>query len=931
MNKTPFFTALSLSIVLLASFYFVKTKENSRKKNVFSEVREYKGFAAWELKTMMDPATGEIPIHIREKELAFASTLPSDAFFYTNAKMASSALSWNKRGPINVGGRTRAFAVDASNENVLLAGSASGGMWRSADAGQTWNRTSTLQQHLSVTCLAQDKRINHTNVWYYGSGEAFGASASYPTGYYLGNGVYKSTDGGLTWNVLPATNSGSLVSFDNSFDLVWNVATNKADTVNDVVYSANYAGIYKSLNGGTSWTLAKGTSISASQTSYFTDVAVSNTGIVYATLSSDGSQKGIWRSTDGITFTNITPSNFPNSYNRIVMGIAPSDENQVYFLANTPNFGQPDTNYLGDVEWNSLWKYKYTSGNGTGSGGTWTDLSANLPTTGGPFDKYSAQGSYNMVVRVKPNDTNTVFIGGTNLYRSTNGFKDATHTTFIGGYEEGATLPIVNIYSNHHPDQHVLEFLPSNSNVLYSAHDGGISKTLDNTASTVTWSSLNNGYLTSMFYTIAVDHAVAGNPIIIAGAQDNGSWYTNTTNYNTPWITPRGGDGSYCAIADNQSAFYFSIQNGKMMKSTLDANGNITGFARIDPIGGKNYEFINPYTLDPNNNNTMYLAGGKYLWRNDNLAGIPLVGNWDSISTNWFQFQDSVPTANATITAVAVAKTPANRVYYGTSARRVYRVDNANSTTPIVTDITGAAIAASFPNAYVSSIAIDPYDGNKVMVTFSNYNVYSIFYSTDAGSTWTKVAGNLEQNNGGGGNGPSVKWAEILNVQGKRAYFVGTSTGLYATDTLMGLSTIWIQQGANIIGNAVCHMIDSREADGLVVVATHSHGIYSTNITNTNQLVGIDNNALTKNTFEFNIYPNPIKEHATIIFNLNKPEKVLIKIIDPLGKVIEVVTDRIYQEGKHEINYFRNSKINGIYYFSLQAGSSIQTRKIIID
>jgi hypothetical protein len=635
--------------------------------------------AIWERKRLADPATGRIPDNIRQKELAFAATLPSDASL-------SRTINFTNRGPWNVGGRTRAFGIDVSNENRILAGSASGGMWLSTDGGGTWNMTNTQSQLKNATCLVQDKRPGHTNVWYYGSGEAYGASASGGAAYYLGDGMFKSTDGGLTWAPITSTAGGAPNAFSTNWQLFWNVANDVSahDTISEI-YAATYGAIYRSVNGGTSWTTAR------SGGSYFTDVAVTTTGVVYATLSDDGTQKGIWRSTDGVTFTNITPAGFPTAYNRIVIGINPSNENEVYFLANTPNFGKVTVDWQGNSEWNSFYKYTYVTADGAGANGTWDTLSQNLPGTGGMFDKWQVQGSYDMIVRVHPTQQNIVYIGGTNLYRSTTGFTDSLNTTFIGGYEQFSALPVINSYPNHHPDQHWIEFLPSNPNVMFSANDGGIFKTTNDTATSITWQSLNNGYLTSMFYTVAIDHATSGNNIIVAGAQDNGSWYTNSANPTAPWVTPRGGDGSYCAIADNQSMYYFSIQNGKMMKATLDANGNKTAFARIDPIGLEKPQFINPYTLDPNNNNIMYLAGGKYLWRNSDLSGIPLANTWDSVSTNWVRFNDSVPTANAEITAVTACKVPANRVYYGTDKKRIYKVDNANVGSPTPVDISGSA------------------------------------------------------------------------------------------------------------------------------------------------------------------------------------------------------------------------------------------------
>ena len=883
----------------------------------------------YELMLLADPATGKIPANIRERELAFAATLPSDATLRASSRTTD--LGWQPRGPWNVGGRTRAFAIDISNENNLVAGSTSGGMWRSTDQGKTWVQTTPANEYRSVTCVAQDTRPGHTNVWYYGTGEATGTSASGTGSFYLGNGIYKSTDSGATWKLLPATTSKSISTLDIFGDIAWNIVTDPSDMAHDVVYLATYGAIYKSTDGGATWNSILG----GFGTSYYTDVAITKTGIVYATLSSDGGTRGVWRADDGATFTNITPDSFPATYNRVKIGISPSDENQVYFLGNTPGYGLPDTNYVGDVEWNSLWKYHYLAGNGKDTGGIWQNFSSNLPSSGGPFDKFTSQGSYDLVVKVKPNDTNTIFIGGTNLYRSTSGFADNAHTTFIGGYQEFATLPVVNLYLNHHPDQHELAFIPSNPNKMISTNDGGIYFTNDNTVRKVLWTSLNNGYMSTMFYTCAIDHA-GTDDIVIGGAQDNGSWFTNSDNLMKPWVTPRGGDGSFCAIADNQKAYYFSIQNGRIMRARLDGSGNVDSFARIDPRGARGYLFINPFVIDPNNNNLMYMAGGKFLWRNNDLSGIPYAANWDSITTNWVRFPDSV-SAGGTITAVTACKTPANRVYVGTNSHRVLRLDSADKGTPKFKNITSATPFVIFPSsggnnaANVNCIAVDPTNGDHIMAVFSNYGVYSLFYSADGGTTWAKAAGNLEANKStGAGDGPSCRWASIIPVQGGTVYLVGTSVGLFATTQLQDTNTVWVQQGANTIGASVVDMIDYRSTDGLVVVATHSSGIFSTHINSIADITGIKDVAMSKPDFDFTTYPNPFSRQATIQFNLKDPCSVNLQVYDQSGRSVRVIVNEYASAGRHKYSFMANTLPSGIYYCTLRAGEFTETKRMVL-
>jgi hypothetical protein len=872
----------------------------------------------WEQKRLSAP-DGKIPDQIRSKELAFAASLPNDG----NASAFRSASSgWISRGPWNVGGRTRAFGVDILNENNLIAGSTSGALWRSADGGSSWNSVTPLASYHGVTCLAQDERSGHESTWYAGTGEGYGASASGGGAYYLGSGLLKSTDNGLSWNRIASTAAGNASSFTSDWQVVWNIACDNHNKTQDVVYAADIFGVYKNVNNASTWTAIK-------TGSYFTDVAVNDSGIVYITMdSTGGGNKGIWRSSNGSFFANILPAGFPTSYNRIVMGFNKQNQNEIYFFANTPHFGKKTVNYLGDPEWNSLWKYTYVSGDGSGAGGLWQDLSQNLPAGGGQFDKMNVQGSYDMIIRVKPDDSSVVFIGGTNLYRSSSAFQDSAHTAFIGGYQQYSHLPTIASYANHHPDQHVLAFSPGKPQVMFSCNDGGVFKTTSDTAATVVWTPLNNGYLTSMFYTVALDHAASGNQILIGGAQDNGSWYTNTLNGVSPWAKPGGGDGSYCAVADNQSAYYLSIQNGKTIRALLDGSGNVTSFKRIDPIGGKGYQFVNPFALDPNNNNIMYMAAGKYMWRNNNLGGIPMNNTWDSISTNWIRFQDSVPMTKATITALAVSKTPANRLYFGTDNRKVYRLDNANAATPgTPVDITSSLFPTG-GNPYVTCIAVDPNNADHLMVIYSNYQLYSIFYSSDGGTTFAKAGGNLEANSAGSGNGPSIRWGSIMPVSDGYVYLMATSTGLYATDTLNGLNTVWVQQATNTIGSTVCDMIDYRQSDGLVAIATHSSGIFSANITSRHDVAGIAH--FEKAGLELNTWPNPFTEQCTIAYSLAKAGSVTLTLFDERGRALKMISQGNMPAGKHQETLNRYGLPAGVYYIGLRTSGVSETRKLIL-
>ena len=880
-----FLIAAVLTLGLCSGFLLLHSSANLQlnlaKLSAPSESEGPREVREMELAMLADPATGQIPAGIGFKESLFARNLIALA----KGQQTNSTDPWHERGPWNVGGRTRAFAIDATNENILFAGGVSGGLWRSTDAGNSWTRVTDRMSKPDVVAIAQDLRPGHTNTWYYLSGEAYGTSASGGGSFYLGDGMFKSTDGGLTWNPIASTSTGTQNVFSTNWQVTWNLATDPSNLSQDELYAATYDGIYRSIDGGSTWTnpLHGGAA-----SSYFTDVAVTDSGVVYATLSSDGAGRGVYRSTDGINWTNILPANFPYQYDLIKIGINPSNQNEVYFLCGgTDTMGLLTVNAWGDKEWNSLYRYNYVSGNGSGAGGTWTDLTMNLPHNIGIFDDFHAQGSYNLVVRVKPDDPNTVFVGATNIYRSTDGFTTPNNVTQVGGYGIHTQLVGFTLYPNHHPDQHEILFSPSNPNIMYSACDGGVYRTDSCMATSVSWNKLNRGYLTTQFYTACALHDYTSD-ILFGGLQDNGIFLTDNTNLQSNWSMPFNGDGSYLATSADDQTYYLSIQQGKIIKAKLNAAHAISQFARIDPIYASrdDYEFINPFVLDPNDDNVMYLPAGHKLFRNDNLSAIPFAGNIDSIATNWVQFPDTIQNNGTTavrISAVACSNAnPMHRVYYGTSAKKIYRIDNANTGTPTRVDITGNTM----PNGYVNCIAVDPDNGDHVVVVFSNYNIYSIFYSTNAGATWTRVAGNLEKNLSGTGDAPSIRWIAMMHYQGHLKYFAGTSVGLYSADSLTihdnaHAGTQWTQEGVNEIGQTIVPYIYVRDVDQYLAVATHGSGMYTCHY---GWNVGVDK--IDAVASDIQLSPNPSSDFVKINANLKANASVTLTVFNLKGQAL---------------------------------------------
>jgi hypothetical protein len=914
---------LYASFICLAAGLF-STLQIKPQKEHFSigEATEFDKLEQLHQKMMLeDLATGQIPNRIRQQELQYYANYIAP--FQAKETRGS---GWTSVGPWTVGGRTRAVAMDITNENIIIAGSVSGGIYRSTNAGQSWQNVSNLAGYQGVTSLAQDKRAGKQNIWYASTGEGAGNSAGSYGAYFFGDGIFKSIDSGKSWQPITSTSSGLPNLFSTSFQINWRIVTHPS-VDSDVVLSANYGSIMRSADGGNTWKECLGSF--SGNSAYYTDICVTSSGILYAALSSDGVGAGFWRSENkGISWTNITPANF-TSIDRTVMGINPNNENQVYFFSYLPDstntYGTKTSNYRGDAEYISLMKYTYLTGDGAGVNGNWQNLSANLPNNAnvstGSFDKLNCQGGYDMFVKVQPT-TGSIFIGGTNIFRSTDSFTTPNNFTQIGGYKQGTSLPHFEIWPTHHPDNHDLLFFPSDYKKILSASDGGIRITLNgNSASQVQWINSNAGYVTSQLYSVTLD-PTANSKYLLAGFQDNGNFITsNYLNPSQQWVLPFNGDGAHNYIAPNREFYVMSIQEGKVAKFNLDNAGQATGFSRIDPIGPTkdDYTFINPLKGDPNNKDILYLPAGKKLYRQTQLSTLPLNGNWDSISTGWQLLTDTIIAPNystslaAQITCIAVSKNPANTVYIGTSVNDVYRINNAHTGNPSF-----VRINKSFMSGYVSDISIDPDNDKKVMVCYSNYGINSVYYSQSAGDTFKFIRGNLRTPTANySGVAPSYRAVCIAKLpNGKRRYFVGTSVGLYSTDslrpgtTVSKDSTVWAQEGATSIGTNVVTFLDYRQEDGVLAVATHGAGAFYARLFFPTAIA--PSPVLPANAC-LQVYPNPASTNVSIELQMPSSQTITVSMMDMNGKVLINKINTVAMAGKHTFVQDVSSLANGTY------------------
>lgn len=773
----------------------------------------------FEIGQLVDPSTGEIPRNIKQKELVYAKKhllpLQKESNRYgvnpnslNNESGAKSlaAETFVNMGPFNVGGRTRAIEIDVNDEDILLAGGVSGGVWKSIDQGQSWTRTSGLQDHPSVTSIVQDQRTGKTSEWYYSTGEFSGNSASDRGAFYYGNGIYKSTDNGDSWQLItstaqPGTSGTDVIRTTQRFTIIDELTIDYSEANGTEIYASGLSEIIRSTDGFQTFEVVLGADNGGNN---FTDVAITSTGKVFAVIANSSfngsnAEDGIFMSDDGITWTSIEPTtNFPSSFSRMEIAIDPNNENRVYFVGSDRLFLFDDAT------------------------DTWTDLSTNLGTSTEDLGTgHNIQGGYDLYAAVHPGNSDVVFIGGVNLLRSSDGFQSAGGRKQIGGYNNDNNPNSFPRYPNHHPDNHDYAFLPSNPDVMFSGSDGGVHVTQNNQANVTTtnpvaWQSLNNGYTTTQFYHASIHLYDLADNQLIGGMQDNGSWGKFNASPQENWTEISSGDGSYSAITYN--SLYTSSQRGNIRRfvlnnDTYEFEGNITPSST-----DSDFLFINPYIVNPVNQDQMFVGALGRVFFTNNVRNTPGEGEWEEITSSAMN--------NQNVSALAMSVQGEGRLYFGTRNGKLFKVEDTrnleNNTAPVA--ITTAALPSG---GNVSGLAVDPSDADKVIATYSNYGVISVWYTENGGATWNSISGNLEENSNGSGAGPSIRSVAIMpDGNGGNYYFVGTSVGLYMTQTLDGDNTVWAQQAAQSIGNVVVTSLMVRPIDGKVMAATHGNGVF---------------------------------------------------------------------------------------------------------
>ena len=703
-------------------------------------------------------------------------------FFATNieAQITSATfgmLQARQIGPATMGGRITAIDGVNNEPRTLYIGTAGGGVWKTTNAGVSF--TSVFDKYCqSIGALAIDQQ--NTKTVYVGTGES-----NMRNTVSVGEGLYKTTDGGDNWKKIGGLDStehiSKIIVDPKNSDLVYVAAPGPLWS------DSKDRGLYKSTDGGKTFDKI----LYINEKTGVADIAVdpSNPDIVYATtwefrrlpyaFNSGGKGSGIYKSIDGgKTWKELTSGLPPKPFGRTAITLAPSAPNNLIAIVEAEKTGL------------------YISADG---GESWKQQSSTLNVVSRPF--------YFSCLVIDPKDPKRV-------YRPGFGFS----------YSDDGGYSFADGGGNVHPDHHALWVNPNYTNQMYLGTDGGLYISNDRGA---TWQMLS-ALPVSQFYHVTYDMKEPYD--VYGGLQDNGSWYAPSQGAggveNSDWKNVSGGDGFWVQVDGvNPDIMYAEYQGGEIQHIDLK-QGISFGIKPQQALNDEKLRFNwnTPIVIGNKNKKNLYIAA-QYLYKSTDEGR-----NWTQISpdltTNNKAKQkqeesgglsaDNTSAENhCTIFTIAESPFDENIIWVGTDDGNLqYTTDGGKTWTNVSKNYAAAGIPEQ---TWVSSIELSRFDKNVLYATFDNH-MYGdkktyIAKSADLGKKWT-----LFKSSEFTGFAQKLK-EDIIN---KNLLFAGTEMGLFAT---LDGGLNWFRMKNNIPWKAMVRDIQIQPKTNDLILATHGRGI----------------------------------------------------------------------------------------------------------
>ena len=607
-------TTFTLSF-LIAVFFTFKTEVKTENHFVkIPKTQRIEAMAQQEFEMTKDPATNTVPRHRLQKAIKY---------IHDNPQKTAGTIVWDERGPNNFAGRVRALLLDKNDPSgsTIFSGGVAGGLWKCTDiyGDYKWEVVEGFTGNVAICSITQDPD-NPQNM-YIGTGEGFFNADAYE-----GDGIYKSTDGGETWAILPNASDGNFRYIQKMLVVSGRIFACTRD-----------AGIQVSTDDGATWTKSLGNGVFGFS-ERASDIEFAGDSILYASCGLQ-SQDGLYKSTNLGESWEFLELPF-SSFERIEIAVAPSNPDVIYALPQ-------------DAATNGV-KFIVKS---TDGGLTWE--TEETPDAFGMDNFARNQAWYDLSLAVDPTDEDRVFIGGVDVLATENGGESWTQISqWYGG----------NGKQFMHADQHNVIFLDNTGERVAFTNDGGIFVTTQGKNTTPDVNNINKDFNITQFYACAV-HPEAEKDYIIGGTQDNGTHRFTSEGVNA---TDRilGGDGAFCHIdrdnPDIQIVAYV-YNNYWVTLNNWDDNEYYS-------IGNSEGQFINPTDYD-DVNDILYCSAEN---GSINLLDVH-TGNVDSL---FFTELNS-----SSISALKVDPTFDSILYVGTYAGEIFRITSILTDNPEIEQI----------------------------------------------------------------------------------------------------------------------------------------------------------------------------------------------------------------------------------------------------
>lgn len=778
--------------------------------------------------------------------------------------LTSFDVPWAVQGPGNIGARVNTVAVHPQNDDIMYLGFSQGGVFRTTNGGENWQPIFDDQAFLSIGDIVID--ATNPDIIYVGTGDP--NISGFP---FIGDGVYKSIDGGDTWtNIgLEAQRIVSKIIIDPTNSNILYVATMGLPFERN-----NDRGLYKTIDGGVTWEQV----LFIGDDAGVIDVVMNpqNPQILYAAgwnrirnnqeSHIRGQAAKVYKTIDGGANWDMLEGGLPQiDLSRVGLAMSHQNPDKLYAI------------YVGlDFQVYNIYKTE-------DAGHTWEVLPTDEENAGLSPSAFGGFGWYFSKIRVDPQNDEQLFLLGVDLWR------------YQGGLWSRATPNWWE--SNVHADKHDLVFNSKNHMILGT--DGGAYYSEDNG---LVWEDLEN-IPTTQFYRVAYNPHTP--EFYYGGAQDNGTTGGNEQTLNE-WERIFGGDGFQAVFHPNDpNIFYVETQNGGI-QVTVDG-GQIweNGREGIPFEDRRNWNM--PYIISPHNPDVLYT--GTYRIFKSVVGPIPF---WIPISED---LTDGIADRYHTITTLCQSPLDNQLLYVGTSDGKVWRGDHDG--------LDWIALHTDLPNRYVTDIKASADILDNVYVTHSGYKdndfIPRVHRSTDRGATWEDISVGLPN--------LAINDVYVLPNHQDTAIFVATDGGVYGT---LDAALTWERLGNNMPIVPV-YDLEWNEARNELIAGTFARSIMTfplDDILGETPVTSTENPSVTIKTNHVKVFPSPASTTITIDFSNHEIGKnAELVILNETGQMVEKRT--IKGNGQQQLQLDVRQYVSGLYIIKVKIRHQIITGQFV--